>query len=149
MPDNEKDAPESTQSDETPQGEVTPPETTTDAAEGDSEPLEFPRRVVDELRSEAKNLRERTKTAEADREQLAKRLHIELVRASGKLADPEDLDYDPEHLTDPEKLTAAIDALISRKPHLKSRRPQGSISQGVQQDSPDHDLGTILRGFVR
>ena len=37
----------------------------------------------------------------------AQRLHTELVRATGKLADPTDLEFAEEHLDDPDALAAA------------------------------------------
>jgi hypothetical protein len=61
----------------------------------------------------------------------ARRLHTELVKATGRLADPTDLEFNEEHLDDPEKLNAAIDELLSRKPHLKKpRKPVGNVGAG-------------------
>jgi hypothetical protein len=56
---------------------------------------------------------------------------------AGRLADPSDLDYDEAHLTDPDALNAAIDALLRAKPHMASRIPVPgtNIGQG-QQGSP-------------
>ncbi|OBB42697.1 hypothetical protein [Mycobacterium sp. 852002-51961_SCH5331710] len=83
----------------------------------------YPRRIVEELRQENGKYRQRASG-------YAQRLHVELVRATGRLADPTDLPYDAAHLDDPETLTAAIDALLEAKPHLESRRPVGDIGQG-------------------
>lgn len=78
---------------------------------------------------------------------LARRLHTELVRATGRLADPTDLPFDETHLEDPEVLAAAVDDLISRKPHLAARRPTGDIGQGATNStSTGVDLAAILRG---
>jgi hypothetical protein len=79
------------------------------------------------LRSENARYRERARNADA----YAKRLHVELVRATGKLADPSDLEFSEDHLDDPDALAAAIDDLLARKPHLASRRPTGEIGQGA------------------
>lgn len=56
--------------------------------------------------------------------------------ATGKLADATDLPFDVELLdedgmVDPDKVYAAVTALLARKPHLASRRPTGSVEQGV------------------
>lgn len=77
---------------------------------------------------------------------LARRLHTELVRAAGKLADPTDLPFDETHLEDPEVLAAAVDELIARKPHLAARRPTGDIGQGATTAvTAGVDLAAILR----
>lgn len=97
-------------------------ETSTDETAGDT----FPRPVVEELRRENAKYRDRAKRAD----DLAHRLHTELVRATGRLADPTDLEFNADHLDDPEALAAAIDELLEAKPHLASRRPTGDIGQG-------------------
>lgn len=86
----------------------------------------FPRQVVEDLRKE--NARYRQRAQESD--SLAKRLHTELVRATGRLADPADLPYSEDHLADAGTMVAAIDALLEQKPHLASRKPAGDIGQG-------------------
>ena len=72
-------------------------------------------------------------------------LHVELVRATGKLADPTDLPFDESHIDDPSALDAAITDLISRKPHLASRRPAREIGQGASPSTANVDLAAILR----
>lgn len=86
----------------------------------------FPRSVVEKLRQE--NGRYRQRAAQADA--YAQRLHTALVAATGRLADPTDLEFDAEHLDDPDALTEAIDVLLTDKPHLASRKPVGDIGQG-------------------
>ncbi|WP_084021652.1 hypothetical protein [Mycobacterium avium] len=88
----------------------------------------FPRSVVEKLRQENGKYRQRAQQADA----LARRLHVELVRATGRLADPSDLPFDAEHLDDAEAMTAAIDELLADKPHLASRKPVGDIGQGAR-----------------
>lgn len=95
----------------------------TTTPESESDPDTFPREVVEELRKE--NGKHRTRG-----QALARRLHTELVRATGRLADPTDLAYDDGHLDDPDALAAAIDDLLDRKPHLATRKPVGDIGQG-------------------
>lgn len=96
----------------------------TDTPDDDAET--FPRSYVEKLRQE--NGKYRQRAGEADT--LAKRLHAELVRATGRLADPTDLPFDEEHLADPGTMIGAIDELLESKPHLASRRPTGDIGQG-------------------
>ncbi|WP_204806454.1 hypothetical protein [Mycobacterium riyadhense] len=120
----------------TPEGEVQDepqPET--------EEPDTFPRSYVEELRQENGRYRQRAQQAD----QYAQRLHTELVRATGRLADPTDLPFDAEHLDDADKLAGAINELLGRKPHLANRRPMGDIGQGVTSDGSTVDLAAILR----
>ncbi len=101
----------------------------------------FPREYVERLRAE--NAEHRTKAKRAD--EMSRRLHLELVRATGRLADPDDLPYDEAHLEDVEVLDAAINELLTRKPHLASRRPRGDIGQGATAEAASVDLAGILR----
>lgn len=113
-----------------------------EAPESEPEPETFPRSYVEELRQENGKYRQRA----AQGDQYAQRLHTELVRATGRMADPTDLPFDAEHLDDPEKLTAAIELLLSNKPHLATRRPAGDIGQGPMSGaSSTVDLAAILR----
>ncbi|GAB4582174.1 hypothetical protein [Nocardia sp. IFM 10818] len=111
-----------------------------------SEPDSFPRSVVAKLRDENARYRQRAQKTDA----YAERLHTELVRATGRLADPTDLPYSEDHLDDAEALTAAIDDLVARKPHLASRRAVGDIGQGAKPSAPSPvDLAALLRESVR
>jgi hypothetical protein len=92
----------------------------------ETEPETFPREVVEKLRQESGRYRQRAQHADT----LARRLHTELVRATGRLADPTDLAFDEEHLEDPDALAAALGDLLDRKPHLASRKPVGDVGQG-------------------
>ncbi|MFW0784862.1 hypothetical protein AAFP35_10090 [Gordonia sp. CPCC 206044] len=121
--------------------ETEPVETIDDTTQG-SEPDTFPRAYVEDLRKENADYRNRAKAADG----LAQRLHTELVRATGKLADPTDMAFDAEHLDDPDKLTAAIDDLVARKPHLKARRVVGAVGQGESGTNTGVDLLGIMRG---
>lgn len=117
-----------------------PTEPETDATSAD-EPDTFPRSVVEELRRE--NARYRTRAGQADA--MSQRLHLELVRATGRLADPTDLPFDENHLEDVSILDAAIDQILAKKPHLASRRPSGDIGQGATAEAATVDLAGILR----
>ena len=117
------------------------PAETADEQTVDDDADTFPRAYVDKLRKEAADARVKAK----DRDEIAARLHTSLVAASGRLADPSDLPFDEAHLSDPDALTAALDELLARKPHLASRRPVGDIGQGVSAVTSSVDLAGILR----
>lgn len=130
---------ETTEVDETVTEDAAATETTEDGTEasrslaglggGDDDAETFPRSVVEKLRQENGRYRQRAGQADA----YAARLHTELVRATGRLADPADLEFDAAHLDEDggtEALTGAIDALLADKPHLASRTPRGDIGQG-------------------
>ncbi|KAF0968369.1 hypothetical protein BPODLACK_03031 [Gordonia sp. YY1] len=119
-----------------------PDEPTENEPTPEPEPDVFPRAYVQQLRQENADYRNRAKAAD----DLAKRLHTELVRATGKLADPTDMPFDAEHLEDPDKLTASIDQLLSVKPHLKARRIVGAVGQGESGTTTGVDLLGIMRG---
>lgn len=127
-------------------------ETTDDAADTTEDAAEVEQDAVgvDKVRREARNLRERLKTSEARAEALARRLHAELTRSSGKLADVTDLAYDAAHLDDADTLTAAIDSLLEAKPHLRSRVPSGgNVGQGAKDNaSPPTSLLSHLKSLV-
>lgn len=102
----------------------------------------FPRSYVEELRQE--NGRYRQRAARAD--DLAAALWHARVAATGRLADPTDLpmpeDADP---LDTEAVTAAVEELIGRKPHLASRKPRGDVGQGAAGEVGSVDLAGLLR----
>lgn len=116
--------------------DVTPDDTPDE--QPDSDPDTFPREYVENLRQENGRYRQRAGQADA----YAQRLHTELVRATGRLADPTDLPFNEDHLGDDDALVAAIDDLLARKPHLATRRPSGDIGQGGR-GSGDAPLGLL------
>jgi len=101
----------------------------------------FPRDYVLKLRDENAKYRQRA----ADRDEIAAKLHTALVQATGRLQDASDLPFDQTHLDDPDALTAALDALLTAKPHLATRKPSGSIGQGVSGVSDTFSLAGALR----
>lgn len=119
-----------------------PDEPTESEPTPEPEPDVFPRAYVQRLRQENADYRNRAKAAD----DLANRLHTELVRATGKLADPTDMPFDAEHLEDPDKLAASIDQLLSTKPHLKARRIVGAVGQGESGTTTGVDLLGIMQG---
>lgn len=116
-----------------------------DVEQTNTEDETFPREYVEKLRKENADARVKAK----DRDDLAQRLHVALVAATGRLADPTDLDFAQAHLDDPAELEKAIDALLERKPHLATRRLSGSIGQGHTTQTPGVDLAGILRNNAR
>ncbi len=128
---------------EEPQDEIAPedPQPDAESEPSEPEPETFPRSYVEELRQENGKYRQRAQRAD----QYAQRLHTELVRATSRLADPTDLEFDEKHLGDPDALAAALDELLARKPHLASRRPTGEIGQGATPSAATVDLAALLR----
>lgn len=113
-------------------------------ADGSSEPDTFPRDYVEKLRRESASYRERAKRVD----DLERRLHSALVAADGRLADPADLEFNVEHLDDPEALEAAITDLVERKPGLRSRQYRGDVGAGKRGGSKVKpvDLIELMRG---
>ncbi len=107
----------------------------------DEEPEMFPREYVEKLRQENGRYRQHAQRAD----QYAHRLHVELVRATGKLADPTDLPFNEDHIESPDALAKAVDELLARKPHLAARRPVGDIGQGATPSPATVDLAALLR----
>jgi hypothetical protein len=118
-----------------------PGDDTPETAEGDSAAESFDRSYVEKLRAESAKYR--TRAGQTD--ELAQRLHVELVKATGRLADPTELPFSEAHLTDPEALQADLDALIAAKPHYAARRPVPgtTVGQGVQGDPPKQKTNLI------
>ena len=102
----------------------------------------FPRAYVEKLRKENATYRERARRAD----DLAAELFTARVQLTGRLADPTDLPFDAAALDDPARLDAALDDLLTRKPHLATRRPHGSVGQGATASDSVVDLAAILRG---
>ncbi|KRE38216.1 hypothetical protein ASG73_04435 [Janibacter sp. Soil728] len=113
--------------------------------EQEQEPDTFPRDYVEKLRKESAGHRTSAREATEALLPLQERLHGALVGATGRLADPSDLPFDPAHLEDEDALTAAIDALLEAKPHLAPRRVSGDVGQGLGGPQSGVDLGGMLR----
>ncbi|OKH70647.1 hypothetical protein EB73_11815 [Mycobacterium sp. SWH-M3] len=117
-------------------------ETASGDVEFDSGADTFGRAYVEKLRKESAGYRERAQRAD----DLAARLHTALVSATGRLADPTDLPFDAANLDDEQALSGAIDELLTRKPHLASRRPFGDVGQGNRGASSEPvNLADMLR----
>lgn len=99
------------------------------------------------LRNENAALRARTKAAEELADKAARRLHRALVESTHRLEYADDLPFDPEHLDDDTKLTAALDALLAERPGRAKRAVVGDAGQGKRGGAdPGVDLLGILRG---
>jgi hypothetical protein len=122
-----------------------------ETAQDDSEPDEgrtFDYEYVKGLREEAKSWRIKA----AKTEELQGRLHAELTKADGRLADAQDLPFNPDHLADPQKHAEAITELLKAKPHYATRKPapgstihQGPVGAPV---APKPDLIAGLRAAM-
>lgn len=110
-------------------------------APDDDAPEMFPREYVEELRRENGKYRQRAQQVD----EYATRLHTALVAATGRLADPSDLPFDETHIGDPDALNAAVEALLTAKPHLASRKPVGDIGQGARPSADTFSLAGVLR----
>jgi hypothetical protein len=126
------------------------PDTAPEALQATQEAPEVPKSYdadyVAELRQEAAENRVKAKRAE----DLARQAVRAYTEGKGQLIDPEDLAFDPafldeDGLVDFDKVRAAIDALVQRKPHLASQRPTSTITQGAQPEPSRVDLHGILR----
>lgn len=125
-------------------GEVVEDAATTQDVE--EQPESFDREYVQKLRDEAASHRVKAKRADA----LAARLVTASAALTGKLADPTDLAYsddllDGDGLVDDDKVRAAVDDLVKRKPHLAARRPRGDVGQGARPEVPEMGLASMLR----
>lgn len=116
-------------------------ETPEDDTEGDT----FPRAYVEKLRKEAADARVKAQKSE----ELAGALWAAQVAAAGRLADPTDLPM-PEGADplDADAVTAAVDELLARKPHLASRVPRGNAGQGLVEESHPFSLTSMIRNAV-
>ena len=101
---------------------------------------------VAKLRNEAAEHRVKAKRSD----DLARQLVRALAKADGRLIDADDLAYDSAYLDDDglvdvDKVTAAIDTLVERKPHLAAQRPTSTLPQGARPEPNRVDLHGILR----
>jgi hypothetical protein len=105
------------------------------------EPDTFDRAYVESLRSE--NAKYRTRAQQTD--DYAQQLHRALVEKTGRLADPADVPFSDDHLTDPDALNAAIDSVLAEHPHYSARRPVPgtTVGQGVKGDAPKQQANLI------
>ena len=96
-------------------------------------------------RQQAARYRRELRDVQADRDELAAALWRERVDALGILADPDDLELDPDALHDPDRLRELADELVAAKPHLRSRRIRQRAGQGEGSPSDAVSLADMLR----
>lgn len=110
------------------------------------EPDTFDRSYVEKLRKESAKYRDKAKRAE----ELEKRLHRSLVAQDGRLADPDDMEFNPDHLHDADALSDAITKLVAAKPGLKAQQLSGDVGAGVREKPkpPTTDLLAIMKGLM-
>lgn len=144
-PDVSTDANASPVRDRTPEENSSPEDQGTEGTNvpsDDDEPEVFTREYVEKLRKEAADARVRAKRSD----DLTSALWTARVAATGRLADPSDLAM-PEGADplDDDALTAAVDDLLLRKPHMATRRPAGDVGQGATGVADTVDLAGLLR----
>ncbi|MFZ2598541.1 hypothetical protein, partial [Corynebacterium casei] len=119
-----------------------------DSQDGENEEQQqaFDRKYVEKLRKESAKYRDKAKRAE----ELEKRLHRSLVAQDGRLADPDDMEFNPEHLHDADALSDAITKLVASKPGLKAQQLSGDVGAGVREKPkpPTTDLLSIMKGLI-
>ncbi len=128
---------------EGPSGPTDEPPTAADAA---VEPETFDREYVQKLRDEAAGHRVKAKRGDG----LAAALVTAQAALTGRMADPSDLPFsedllDDDGLVDNDKVTAAVEDLLRRKPHLAARRPRGDVGQGARPELQEEGLAALLR----
>lgn len=125
--------------DELPGDELDGDEHDPDSGETDAD---YP--AVARARQQAARYRRQLRDVESERDELAEALWLERVTALGTLADPDDLPFDPDALHDPDRLRELADELVTRKPHLRSRRIRARAGQGEGA----HDGGVNLAAML-
>jgi len=116
-------------------------------ASGTEEPETFSREYVQQLRTE--NAAARVRATHGD-EAITRLRELAIESAvSAILMSPDDLSWsddlaDDSGFPDHDKILAAAEALIARKPHLA--RPRGDVGQGQRSDAlPPVSLSGLLR----
>ena len=106
----------------------------------------FPAVYVKKLRNENANYRKRAENVEQLEQKLndlSTRLHKELVKRDGRLANADDLPFNPEFLENETALTEAITELIKTRPGLKSRIAAGDIGNGSRGSAKKESMNLI------
>lgn len=110
----------------------------------DSDETDGDEPAVARARQQAARYRRQLRETEDERDELAGALWLERVTALGTLADPTDLPFDADALHDPDRLRELADELVTRKPHLRSRRIRARAGQG----EGTHDGGVNLAAML-
>lgn len=113
--------------------------------EQEQEQQQEPDPLVKKLRNEAAGNRVKAREAGELAESRAAALFTALVKLDGRLADPSDLPFSEEYLTDEAALGSAISDLLERKPGLSARQYRGDIGAGVKGGNSS-TLIELMRG---
>lgn len=95
-------------------------------------------------RRQAARYRTELRELEGRADELVAELWRARLELDGRLADPDDLPVDPELVDDPDGIRAAVDALLERKPHLRSRRIRERAGQGEGSPAASVSLAELL-----
>lgn len=95
-------------------------------------------------RKQAAKYRRQLRDTETERDELRESLWHARVDSLGLLADPTDLPLDADLLDDPDGIRQAVDDLLARKPHLRSRRIRERAGQGEGSTSTGVSLSALL-----
>lgn len=95
-------------------------------------------------RRQAARYRTELRELEGRADELVAELWRARLELDGRLADPDDLPVDPELVDDPDGIRAAVDALLERKPHLRSRRIRERAGQGEGNPAASVSLAQLL-----
>lgn len=115
-----------------------------DEPDPDSDETDDDEPAVARARQQAARYRRQLRDVESERDELAEALWLERVTALGTLADPTDLPFDPDALHDPDRLRELADELVTRKPHLRSRRIRARAGQGEGTHEGGVNLAAML-----
>lgn len=108
-----------------------------DAPEATSEAETYSADSVRELRAESAERRVKAKRVDEANARLARAY----AQQDGRLIEPGELTYgdhllNDDSLVDPDKVSSAIDALLTAKPYPATQRPSQTIAQGAREDVP-------------
>lgn len=117
-----------------------------DGADDDDDPDgdESPGGELARARRQAARYRTELRELEGRTDELVAELWRARLELDGRLADPDDLPVDPELVDDPDGIRAAVDALLERKPHLRSRRIRERAGQGEGNPAASVSLAELL-----
>jgi len=115
-----------------------------DEPDPDSDETDDDEPGIARARQQAARYRRQLRETETERDELAEALWLERVTALGTLADPADLPFDPDALHDPDRLRELADELVTRKPHLRSRRIRARAGQGEGTHGGGVNLAAML-----
>lgn len=112
--------------------------------ERDHDDDDLPGGELARARRQAARYRRQVRDLETRADDLTGELWRARLELDGRLADPDDLPVDPELVDDPDGIRQAVDELLERKPHLRSRRIRERAGQGEGSASASVSLAELL-----